>query len=83
MNKIAVIILLFLASCSNKDEQFCTCLSEGEKLNEYTQQFFDKVPSIEEREELNKLKSAKISACKDYQTMGGDEMKAKKEACAN
>ena len=73
--------MLFLASCSSKDEQFCTCLSAGAELNEYTQQFFDKTPSTEEKERAHELKGTKVSACKGYQMMRGDVMREKKMEC--
>ena len=83
MIKRAAILFLsiLIFSCSSKDTQFCECLSTGETLNEYTQQFFDKSPSEKERAKLIELKSAKEEACKDYQTMAGEEMRVKKEAC--
>ncbi len=74
---------MFLASCSNKDEQFCKCLTTGEELNEYTQQFFDKTPSAEEQNKVNELKEATTTACKDYQVMSGDVMRQKKMECEN
>lgn len=83
MKKVLVLITLVVASCNSKDSQFCECLSKGEELNNYTQQFFDKSPSPEEREKLKGLKQAKTEACKDYQTMSGEEMRVKKEACSN
>ena len=83
MKITALFALLILASCSNKDEQFCTCLAAGEELNEFTQQFFDKTPSSEEAKKVSDLKEAKTVACKDYQMMSGDIMRQKKADCEN
>lgn len=85
MIKTAAILFLsiLILSCSSKDIQFCECSSAGETLNEYTQQFFEKTPSDRQLEKLIELKTAKEEACKDYQTMAGEEMRAKKEACEN
>jgi hypothetical protein len=81
MKVITLFTLLFLVSCSGKDEQFCTCLSVGEELNEYTQQFFEKTPSATEQDKVVEFKTAKKAACKDYQMMSGDLMRQKKAAC--
>lgn len=83
MKKITIIALLFLASCSSKDEQFCTCLTAGEELNEYTQQFFEKEPSKEDEAKISEMKAKKTEACKDYQMMAGDKMRQKKADCEN
>lgn len=83
MKYISIIALLILTSCSNKDEQFCKCLAEGEALNEYTQQFFEKSATSEEQAKVNELKAAKTEACKDYQVMSGDIMRQKKSECEN
>ncbi|MDG1147407.1 MAG: hypothetical protein P8N52_03780 [Crocinitomicaceae bacterium] len=81
MKIITLLTLLLLVSCSGKDEQFCQCLSAGEQLNAYTQQFLDKTPSAEETNTVNELKKAKTEACKTYQMMRGDIMRQKKAAC--
>ena len=81
MKVITLFTLLFLVSCSGKDEEFCTCLSVGEELNEFTQQFFEKPFSAEEQARVHELKAAKVNACKNYQMMSGDVMRQKKEAC--
>jgi hypothetical protein len=81
MKIIVLFSVLFLAACSGKDEQFCQCLSAGETLNEYTQQFFDKTPSAAERSKTLELKTAKSDACKDYQLMSGAIMRQKKKQC--
>ena len=83
MKYISIITLLILTSCSNKDEQFCKCLTAGEELNEYTQQFFDKLPSSKEESKVSELKETKKAACKDYQMMSGDIMRQKKAECEN
>ncbi len=78
-----IVAILLLASCSHKDEQFCTCLSAGKELNEYTQQFFEKEPSKEDEIKIFDLKAKKTEACKDYQMMAGDKMRQKKADCEN
>ncbi|MGB0914597.1 MAG: hypothetical protein ACPGVI_00930 [Crocinitomicaceae bacterium] len=83
MRKGLFVAILFLASCSSKDEQFCTCLTAGEELNEYTQQFFEKEPSQDDETKISELKAIKTEACKDYQMMAGDKMRQKKADCEN
>lgn len=78
---IAIALLLFTAVSCSSDDAFCECLSAGEAFNEESQKFLDKTPTPEEEAKLKELKEAKVNACADYQTMGGDEMRALKEAC--
>lgn len=76
-----IVVLVLFASCSSKDAQFCECLSASDALNEHNQQFFKKVPTKQDQENALILKSLKDEACKDYQEMGGEEMRVKKLEC--
>lgn len=86
MKKVVLpLVLLLLVSCSsNKDERFCECLSVGEKLNieaaKYSSKSIKEVSS-EEVEALKKLSKEKDSVCSPYDSMNGEEMLKKKEAC--
>ncbi|MCO5258748.1 MAG: hypothetical protein M9916_01265 [Crocinitomicaceae bacterium] len=85
MKKIIVLASLFLAiSCSNKDKQFCECLSVGDELNteaaKYSSVALDELTD-KDVEKLRELKEKKDSICAPYEMMSGPEMLKKKEAC--
>lgn len=81
MYKYVLFFLIFSASCSSKDKQFCECLSVGDELNKETSQFFDKAPTEEDHKRINELKNRKNEACKNYTEMGGEEMRKRKAEC--
>ena len=81
MLKYSAIALLLLSSCSSADSEFCQCLEEGKSLSEYTQKFIDKELSEDEFKKLEELKSAKSSACKEYELMVGAEMRELQKRC--
>ena len=84
MKKISlIIVVLLLASCHSKDEQFCNCLQAGEELNNYASTLLKQNISKEMASKLITLKKAKKQACAGYQTMSGEEMMKKKAACKN
>jgi hypothetical protein len=76
------VLAIILFSCSNKDEQFCKCLQAGEQLNEYSVKLLEGDVTQEKASKLKELKSKQKEACKDYQTMKGDEMLKRKKECA-
>ena len=84
MKKVFVVLfgVILLASCSSdKDQAFCDCLTAGDKLNEYQQKLLQTPPNAEEQVELKKLRDEKNEACKDYELLDGETMRAKKSAC--
>ena len=84
MKKISLILVLIgLASCRSKDEQFCKCLQAGKALNNYASTLLSQQISEEKAAKLIALKKAKKQACAGYQTMSGEEMMKKKAACKN
>lgn len=84
MKKIFTIIsVLFLFSCSSKDEQFCACLKAGDELNQFSSELFTKEIGKEDADKLKDLKNKKKQECKNYQTMKGPEMLEKKSSCTN
>jgi hypothetical protein len=82
MKIIALFLLsVSLLSCSRKDQQFCDCLAISEKMNRLSKELIVRGASQEKVNELIALKKTKVAECKNYQTMGGEEMLKKKQAC--
>jgi hypothetical protein len=73
--------ILIGVSCSSKDQQFCDCLKSGDSLNTFSSKLFDKEITPNLQKQLQKLKSTKASACKDYQIMSGEKMLKLKAEC--
>ena len=73
--------ILVLSACNSKDEQFCKCLKAGDELNAFSSKLFNKEITPKMQKEMQKLRSDKASACKNYQTMGGKKMLELKEEC--
>ena len=60
MKKISLILVLIgLASCRSKDEQFCKCLQAGKALNNYASTLLSQQISEEKAAKLIALKKAK------------------------
>jgi hypothetical protein len=60
MKKISLILVLIgLASCRSKDEQFCTCLQAGKALNNYASTLLSQQISEEKAAKLIALKRQK------------------------
>jgi hypothetical protein len=72
----------FLSACNQRDEAFCTCLTVGEELNEFSSDLLlkDNITS-EDNQKMQALKEKKEKACKAYETMSGEEMLKKKATC--
>lgn len=78
------ILLIGSFSCTNhKDEQFCKCLEESNKLNDYSAKLYDKVITADIQKEMLTLKTKKKTACKNYQKMAGEKMMELKAECSN
>lgn len=73
--------LIFLASCSSKDTKMCDCLEAGEKLNILSAKLLTSDVTQKLKDEMIKLKTEKTVKCKDFQTMGGEEMLKLKAEC--
>lgn len=85
MFKLFIISILLTGSfsCTNhKDEQFCKCLEESDKLDAYSAKLYDKVITADIQKEMVKLKIRKKSACKNYQKMAGEKMMELKAECS-
>jgi hypothetical protein len=70
-----------MASCSQKDEQFCKCLKAGDELNAFSSKLFNKDVTPKLQKEMQKLRATKTTACKNYQTMDGKKMLELKSEC--
>ncbi|MDX2359412.1 MAG: hypothetical protein QNK23_01305 [Crocinitomicaceae bacterium] len=73
--------ILIITACSSKDDQFCECMTAGEELSIYGEQFMERGPSEEEVKKWEELRTTQSTACLDYQEMSGDEMRQRKEEC--
>ena len=73
--------IMLMASCSQKDEQFCKCLKAGDELNAFSSKLFNKDVTPKLQKEMQKLRATKTSACKNYQTMDGKKMLELKSEC--
>lgn len=86
MHKLFFISILLIGSfsCTNhKDEQFCKCLEESDKLNAYSAKLYDKVITPDIQKEMLALKTKKKIACKNYQKMAGEKMMELKAKCSD
>lgn len=81
---LPAVVVLLAACSSDKDEQFCECLSVSEKLNEEVNKYgiiaLDKITD-EDATNLKQLTAEKDSTCAPYELLGGEELKKKREAC--
>ncbi len=81
---LPAVVVLLAACSSDKDEQFCECLSVSEQLNEEASKYgfiaLDKITD-EDVAKLKQLTSEKDSICAPYELLGGEELKKKREAC--
>lgn len=82
MKKGAVLILIFLGSCSSKDPKMCECLESGEKLNQFSSEIMMKEINASDAKKMQTLKADKTKKCADYQEMSGEEMLKRKAECA-
>jgi hypothetical protein len=87
MVRLAIFIAsgFFLFACnSNKDERFCDCLKVSEKLDseaaKYTSMELD-ATTDEGVVTLKQLMTEKDSICQPFETLGGEELIKKREAC--
>lgn len=78
-------LLFVLAACgSGEKTPFCKCMEAGDELNSYSSEILKK-SEIDSKEEakMTELKATKKKLCKDYETMGGEEMLELKKACTD
>jgi len=78
---LVVCSALLIMGCSSKDDQFCECMTVGEELSEYGEQFMERSPTEEESKKWEELRTKQSTACVDYQEMSGDQMRQRKEDC--
>lgn len=74
-------LLFFLASCNNKDQQFCDCLEVAKKLDAVNQEILTGERTAENINEVKALKKTQTEMCQKYFQMAGEEMLQLKEAC--
>ena len=72
-----------LFACGTKDTKMCECLEVGEKLNQLSAKLLVNEVTEKQKEELFRLRAEKEKKCKDFQTMGGEEMLKRKAECEN
>lgn len=81
---LPALVVLLAACSSDRDDQFCECLSVSEKLNEEAGKYgsiaLDKITD-EDVATLKQLTAEKDSTCAPYELLGGEELKKKREAC--
>lgn len=82
MKYIPFLAILFLASCSSRDQKMCDCLDSGEKLNKFSAKMLQKAPSEEDQKKMKKLREEKATKCAGFRTMSGEEMRKRKATCA-
>lgn len=80
MKKLTFISIVLLASCSQKDEAFCNCISVADDFEKESAAILNGEKEVDEKV-FRKLKQEKEMACKDYLTMSGEVMLKKKETC--
>ncbi len=76
---IASFLFVFL-SCGGKD-QICECIEAGNRLNEKANLVLRKEPTEADEKALIELRKTKKTACAEFETMGGPEMKERMETC--
>lgn len=78
---IGISASVMMLSCSKRDEQFCKCMESGDKLNQFSNELLERGATKEDETKIKQLRAEKDSACVNYYTMGGEEMREKKKAC--
>jgi hypothetical protein len=70
-----------LFSCGTKDTKMCECLEVGEELNQLSAKLLTSEVTEQQKKDLFRLRAEKDKKCKDFQTMGGEEMLKRKAEC--
>lgn len=73
-------VLFLTLSCGGKD-QICSCIEAGNQLNQKANLVLRKEPTATDEKMLIELRKKKKSACAEFETMGGPEMKERMESC--
>ncbi len=81
--KRLIVAGLLLTACAPGDEQFCTCMEAGEEFDKIASEMLqpENQSNVDKQQEFTRLKNKKEEACKDYQTMSGEEMIRRKADC--
>lgn len=85
------IFCLLVFSCSSPDP-ICGCIEAGNELNKKAHSILENgsidrlsdrshQSNLKDETELKRLKKEKKKACKEFETMGGEEMKKRMEEC--
>lgn len=76
-----IVISLTLFACNSTDKKFCSCIEASNNFNRINQSILNGNTSIDTLKKAKKMLVKKKTLCSDYQTMVGEEMKTKQEAC--
>lgn len=75
------ISLFLLFSCGSGDQKICECLEAGDRLNQLSAELLEGEVTPAKKEEMLKLKQEKNRKCKEFESMGGEEMLKRKAEC--
>ena len=78
---IFIVITMVFFSCNSTDKKFCSCIEASNNFNRLNQSILNGNNSLDTLKKAKKILDKKKTLCSDYQTMLGEEMKTKQEAC--
>lgn len=80
---LAGMVALVLAACGeDKQDTICACIEAGEKLNVKANKILQNGSTEKDEQELQQLKADKNKKCKEFERMGGDEMRQRMQSCS-
>lgn len=74
-------LLFLLFSCGSGDQKICQCLEAGDRLNHLSARLLESEVTPQLKAEMLKLKEEKAEKCKQFESMGGEEMLKRKAEC--
>ena len=79
---MALAVALVAASCgSGEKDSICTCIAAGKALDKKASEVLSQGATETNRKELQALKADQQQKCKEFQLMGGEEMKQRMAGC--
>lgn len=79
---LAGMAALVLTACGeDKKDTICACIEAGEKLNVKANRILQNGSTEKDEQELQQLKADKNKKCREFERMGGDEMKKRMQTC--
>ncbi len=83
MGKYFFLVMLGLAACESSVTPFCECINTSEVLNNAQIEFMEKIDETTtlDSKEMIKLREAKKLACKEFESISGEEALELKKAC--